>query len=75
MDENLNNASIFSVASDRFDQDFLPFTSNSICVIHKILPSNVLSMIIWPQNQLLADFLRRDVDKAYIATPPLTHIL
>ena len=31
-------------------------------------------MVIWPQNQLRADSLLRNVDKAYIATRPLTHI-
>ena len=63
------------MASDRFDHNFLPFTSSSMCVVHKILPSNILSMVIWPQNQLRADSLLRNVDKAYIATHPLTHIL
>ena len=31
-------------------------------------------MVIWPQNQMRADSLLRNVDKAYIATHPLTHI-
>ena len=30
MGENLNNASILSVASDRFDQNLMSFTSNSM---------------------------------------------
>ena len=73
MGENLNNAKIFSVASDRCDHNFLPFTSNSICLVRKILLSNVLSMVIWPKNQLRVDSLFCNVDKAYIATHPLTH--
>ena len=70
----MNDASIYSVASDRFDHNLVPFTSNSICVVFKILRSNVLSMVIWPKNQLRADSLLRNVDKAYIATHPLTYI-
>ena len=31
-------------------------------------------MVIWPQNQLRADSLLCNVNKAYIATHPLTHI-
>ena len=29
-------------------------------------------MVIWPQNQLRADFLLCNIDMAYIATHPLT---
>ena len=33
-------------------------------------------MVIWPQNQLRADSLLRNVDKAYIANPsPNTHLV
>ena len=33
--DSANNARLFSVASDRFDHNFFPFTSNSMCVVHK----------------------------------------
>ena len=67
-DENMNDASIFSVASDLITTFCL--SRRVPCVVHTILRSNVLSMVIWPQNQSLL----RNVDKAYIATHPLTRM-
>ena len=77
MGENLNNASILSVASDRFDQ--ICCLSRRIlydCVVHEILPSNVLSMVIWPQNQLRTDFLPSHCRQGLHCHPsPNTHLV
>ena len=64
------------MASDRFDLNILPFTSNSLCVVHKIMLSNVLSMVIWPQNQLLAKFTSLQCRQGLHCHPsPNTHLV
>ena len=59
--ENLNDASIFSVASNWFDHNFSPFTLNSICAVHT---GNI------PCRET---FRCVDDDKTYIAIAPLAH--